>query len=294
MPFANASDLASPYFQLFGKAKRLHWDPADIDLSTDRDQWQLIVRDYPRERYAEQIRRLCAFFAAGEESVTNTLAPFLAAVPRGDLGLDKEFHLAAQLYEEAKHYEFFARYFHEVFGESPAVAAAELTPAPQAVLVDDLAAVTDRLRLAEGREAVRHAFLEAVTHYMGAVEAMLARTGYVGAHDALASRGWLPGLQEGFRLIRRDEGRHVAFGIHVVREMCADAPHLRSLVQATFERNLPNVLGTIQAFGIYDTPIVDLGKLTAFALGAYEQFMGAAGLAAVDATGLETELDEDG
>lgn len=289
MPIAPA-DLQSPYYQLFEKAKRLHWDPADIDLSADVLQWQTIVREHGAERFAEQIHRLCALFAAGEESVADTLAPFLGAIPRGGLGLDKELHLAAQLYEEAKHYEFFVRYFTEVFGESPEVALRELTAAPQAVLVDDLRAVTERLRVAEGRDAVRAAFLEAVTHYMGTVEAMLARTGYVGAHDALASRGWLPGLQEGFRLIRRDEGRHVAFGIHVVREMCAETPALRPLVQATFERNLPNVLGTIQVFAEYETPIVDLEKLTAFALGAYEQFMGAAGLADVDAAALEEEL----
>jgi ribonucleoside-diphosphate reductase beta chain len=289
MPFA-AAQLTSPYYHLYEKAKRLHWDPADIDLSADAAQWRTIVRDYPTERYAEQIHRLCAFFAAGEESVANTLAPFLGAIPRGELGLDKEFHLAAQLYEEAKHYEFFVRYFTEVFGESPDAALHELTPAPQAVLVDDLRAVTDRLRVAEGRPEIRAAFLEAVTHYMGTVEAMLARTGYVGAHEALASRGWLPGLQEGFRLIRRDEGRHVAFGIHVVRELCADDPTLRPLVQATFERNLPNVLGTIQAFAEYAHPIVDLEKLTHFALGAYQQFMGAAGLADVPADELEAEL----
>jgi ribonucleoside-diphosphate reductase beta chain len=291
MPFA-PDDLSSVYFTLYDKAKRLHWDPADIDLSADRAQWEAITRDYPTERYAEQIHRLCSLFAAGEESVANTLAPFLAAVPRGELGLDKEFHLAAQLYEEAKHYEFFARYFTEVFGESPEVALHALTPAPQAVLIDDLDAVTSRLRVAEGRDNVRRVFLEAVTHYMGTVEAMLARTGYVGAHDALAARGWLPGLQEGFRLIRRDEGRHVAFGIHVVRELCANDAEMRAIVQATFERNLPNVMGTIQGFAEYEHPIVDLEKLIGFALNSYQQFMASAGLAdaTADASAFEAEL----
>ncbi|MDX2183528.1 MAG: ribonucleotide-diphosphate reductase subunit beta [Gemmatimonadaceae bacterium] len=278
MPFVT-DDLTSTYFKLYDKAKRLHWDPADIDLAVDRAQWAEIKRDYPVQRYGEQIHRLCALFAAGEESVANTLAPFLAAIPRGELGLDKEFHLAAQLYEEAKHYEFFARYFTEVFGESPELALRELTPAPQALLIDDLDAVTNRLRLADGRVEVRRVFLEAVTHYMGTVEAMLARTGYVGAHEALATRGWLPGLQEGFRLIRRDEGRHVAFGIQVVRELCANDPAMQQIVQDAFERNLPNVLGTIQTFGEYEYPIVDLGKLIAFALGSYQQFMASAGLA---------------
>jgi ribonucleoside-diphosphate reductase beta chain len=293
VPFTPAA-FDSKYFQLYTNAKRLAWDPAAIDLSADREQWPIIVRDYPTERYAEQIHRLCAFFAAGEESVTQTLAPFLAAVPRAGLGLDKEFHLAAQLFEEAKHYEFFARYVREVFGESPDALLAEVTPAPQAVLVDDLASVTDALRRADGRDALRAAFTDAVTHYMGTVEAMLARTGYYGAHEALAARGWLPGLQEGFRLIRRDEGRHVSFGIHVIAELCAEEPALRDRVQATFERNLPNVLGTIQAFAEYEHPIVDLDKLTAFALRAYEQFMAAANLtdAGDAARELEVELTE--
>jgi hypothetical protein len=82
----------------------------------------------------------------------------------------------------------------------------------------------------------------------------------------------------------------VAFGIHVVRELCAASPQWRPLVQDTFERNLPNVLGTIQVFAEYEHPIVDLQKLTTFALGAYQQFMGAAGLADVPADELEAEL----
>lgn len=286
-----ADPRTSPYFALFEKAKRLHWDPADIDLSADREQWRRIQRDHGAERYAEQIHRLCAHFATGEESVTNTLAPFLAAVPRGGLGLDKEFHLAAQLYEEAKHYDFFARYYAEVFEEDPATAPLELAPPSQAILVRDLEEVTERLRVAEGPEAIRAAFVESVAYYMGCVEAMLARTGYVAAHEALHDRGWLPGLQEGFRLIRRDEGRHVSFGIQVVREMCADAPALRDLVRGTFDRALPNVLGTIQIFAQYERPIVDLQKLTGFALRAFEQFLGAAGIGAADARDFEQELE---
>jgi ribonucleoside-diphosphate reductase beta chain len=120
---------------------------------------------------------------------------------------------------------------------------------------------------------------------------MLARTGYVGAGDALAARGWLPGLQEGFRLIRRDEGRHVSFGIHFIRDMTTKHPELVTVVQETFERNLPNVLATIQAFD-YAHPIVNLEKLTQYALDAYTQFMSAAGLGDADDTELTSELDE--
>lgn len=270
-------EMDSAYYTLWRKAKQLEWDPAAIDLSQDRAQWARIKADYPAERYAEQILRLTSLFYQGEESVTKTLAPFCSAVSRAGLGLDKELFLTSQLYEEAKHFEFFARYFAEVFEEDGAITTSYMTPAPQAVLVADLEEVTERLRREEDPARLKATFAEAVTHYMGVVEAMLARTGYVGAHDALATRGWLPGLQEGFRLIKRDEGRHVAFGMRCIAELTTEHPEYRAQVQATFERHLPNVLATVQEFD-YPHPLVDLDKLTAYALAQYERFTAAAGL----------------
>lgn len=281
----------SKYFQLYSNSKRLAWDPAAVDLSRDAADWEKIRRDHAPEEFAKQLHQLCSFFHAGEESVTSTLAPLLGAVARLELGVDIEMFLTSQIYEEAKHFEFFTRYFHEVLGEDTAASFTELTAAPQAVLIDDLEATTDRVRAETDPARLRAALVEAVTHYMGVVEAMLARTGYVGASDALAERNWLPGLQEGFRLIRRDEGRHVSFGIHFVREMTTKHPELIPVVQATFEKHLPNVLGTIQAFD-YPQPIVDLGKLTQYALDAFEQFMAAAGLADADDSPLTSDLDE--
>jgi ribonucleoside-diphosphate reductase beta chain len=271
------SQAASKYYQLYDTAKRLHWDPADIDLSADRGQWEMIKRDFVVEEYAEQIHRLCSLFYQGEESVTKTLSPFLSAVSRAGLGLDKELFLTAQLYEEAKHFEFFHRYFTEVFGEDGATTFRQMTPEPQAVLVDDLDDVADRLRLENDPTRLRAVFVEGITHYMGVVEAMLARTGYVGANDALAGRGWLPGLQEGFRLIRRDEGRHVSFGMHCIAELTTAQPEYRAIVEATFERQLPNVIGTVASFD-YPHPIVDIGRLQEYALAQYQRFAGAAGL----------------
>jgi ribonucleoside-diphosphate reductase beta chain len=274
-----AQQLETPYFRLWHKAKQLHWDPASIDLSQDRAQWQRISAEYPEERYGEQLLKLVSLFYQGEESVTKTLAPFCSAVVRADLGLDKEMFLTSQLYEEAKHCEFFARYFAEVLEEDGAVTHQFMSPAPQAVLVEELEAVTERLRREDDPTALLATFTEAVTHYMGVVEAMLARTGYVGAHDALATRGWLPGLQEGFRLIRRDEGRHVAFGMHCIAELTDAHPAHRRIVQDVYDRHIPNVIATVQEFD-YPHPLVDLDKLTAYALAQYERFAAAAGLGA--------------
>lgn len=276
MPLA-AAQYDSPYLALYHKAKQLHWDPAAVDLSQDKAQWERIKREHVAERYPEQILRLTSLFYEGEESVTRTLSPFLSAVSRAGLGIDKEMFLATQLYEEAKHFEFFARYFAEVFEEDGAITRQYVTPAPQAVLIADLEEVTERLRREEDPTRLVATFAEAITHYMGVVEAMLARTGYVGAHDALATRGWLPGLQEGFRLIRRDEGRHVAFGMRCIAELTTDRPELRDVVARTFERHLPNVLATVAEFD-YPQPLVDIDKLSQFALAQYQRFAAAAGL----------------
>ena len=291
MPLSQ-DQLGSKYYQLYTNSKRLAWDPAAIDLSHDHESWALIKRDHPVEKYAEQILRLCALFHAGEESVTHTLAPYLGAVARGGYGLDIEMFLASQIYEEARHFEFFTRYVREVFGADAAGMDGFLAGAPRAVLLDDLDAISDRLRREDNLDALRPLLVEGVAHYMGVVEAMLARTGYVGAHDSLAARGWLPGLQEGFRLIRRDEGRHVAFGIHFIAEQCAANPAFAAIVQETFERHMPNVLGTIQTFR-YEQMIVDLDKLMGYAIGASRQFMAAAGLAdAPDSDELVREIEE--
>ncbi len=290
MPLS-ALQSRSKYFQLYTNSKRLAWDPAAVDLSRDAADWAIIRRDFATEGYARQLHQLCAFFLAGEESVTSTLAPLLGAVSRLRLGVDIECYLTSQIYEEAKHFEFFSRYFREVLGEESPALMSSLTAAPQAVLIDDLDATTDRVRAETDPVPLRAALVEAVTHYMGVVEAMLARTGYVGAGDALAARNWLPGLQEGFRLIRRDEGRHVSFGIHFLREMTTAHPELVHVVQNTFERHLPNVLATVQAFD-YPHPIVDLEKLTQYALDAYLHFMSAIGLADADDSALREELRE--
>ncbi len=269
-PLFRPSD--TPYLDLYHKAKRLHWDPADIDLSRDRADWDRLRRDYATEAYEEQIHRLCSLFYQGEASVTRTLAPYLVAGSRLRIGMAQAMFLASQLYEEAKHFEFFNRYFLEVLGEDGSSTVRHLTTAPQALLIDGLDRLADRLIRETDPDTLRATFVEAVTYYMGVVEAMVARTGYQGVSDALASRGWMPGLCEGFRLIRRDEGRHVAYGILCTRDMVAQFPEYRAIVERTFETNLPAVVGIVQSFA-YPHPIVDVGKLTQFALSASVRFL---------------------
>jgi hypothetical protein len=61
-------------------------------------------------------------------------------------------------------------------------------------------------------------------------------------------------------------------------------------VLATFERHLPNVMDTVGAFYEFEHPIVDVASLQEYALGAYRQFMAAAGLVDGAAGALAAEV----
>lgn len=146
------------------------------------------------------------------------------------------------MFEEVKHTEFFARYFREVLpGVDP---AAHFGVALQGVLVDDLEAVSDRLRRSpDGSEAARlDALAEGVTHYHGIVEGILAFAGYEDLAASWPGPDALPGLAEGFRRIREDEGRHIAFGMGFLHDLCLRRPQARQVVRATFDRYLPGLL----------------------------------------------------
>lgn len=85
-----AQQRASRYCNLYTTSKRLAWDPAAIDLTADKAQWAMITRGFTRQRYDRQIHRPCSLFYQGEESVTETLSPFLGAMNRLALGVDQK------------------------------------------------------------------------------------------------------------------------------------------------------------------------------------------------------------
>src|SRR5690348_15949191 len=90
--------------RLYEKAKRLGvWNPAEIDFTQDRADWEAM--DEERRR---AIVRLSARFLAGEEAVTLDLLPLVLAIARQGR-LEEEMFLTTVLFEEAKHTDFFTR-----------------------------------------------------------------------------------------------------------------------------------------------------------------------------------------
>src|SRR5205085_8398590 len=82
------------YRELYHRWERQQWSTQDLDFSVDRQQWAE-VSEASRPVY---ISGLVVFFQ-GEISVTNTLIPYLAAVPTEE----QRIFLTTQLVDEARH-----------------------------------------------------------------------------------------------------------------------------------------------------------------------------------------------
>ena len=87
--------------KLFAGGNAKFWDPADIDFSRDRADWESLS-DLERD----WATRLCAEFIAGEEAVTQDIQPFMAAM-RAEGRLGDEMYLTQFAFEEAKHTQVF-------------------------------------------------------------------------------------------------------------------------------------------------------------------------------------------
>src|SRR6201985_3929533 len=87
--------------KLFAAGNAKFWDPADIDFSRDRADWERLT-----ERERDYAIRLCAQFIAGEEAVTEDIQPFMSAM-RAEGRLGDEMYLTQFAFEEAKHVQVF-------------------------------------------------------------------------------------------------------------------------------------------------------------------------------------------
>jgi len=205
-------------FRYYRNAVERHWDPAGIDVERDLDR----VAGLDESAF-RALRRVLALFGAGETAVTEDLAPL--AVVLDDV--DAQLFVTTQLYEEAKHAEFFHRYWTRIVHPAEDRRGLERTDPTDPAWFNDAYE-----ELFERNEAAMSRLLETDTpenraraycHYHLAVEGILAQTGYYGVQSAFDgdTEGLpeLPGLVEGFSRIRSDEGRHVGFGMRQLKAL---------------------------------------------------------------------------
>src|SRR6516225_5869649 len=133
-----------PYRELYYRWERQQWRAQDIDFSGDRMQWEGMSEDEHRMR----LYALSAFFQ-GEACVTDTLGPYIIAMP----GEEMRIFLTTQLVDEARHTVFFARFFKEVLGvdhekleDALAVARGYMNEHLKYILIDALSEVALRIQ----------------------------------------------------------------------------------------------------------------------------------------------------
>ena len=202
------------YRELYYRWERQQWRAQDIDFSEDREQWANMSQDERNMR----IYGLSAFFQ-GEACVTDTLSPYVFAMPEEEMRI----FLTTQLVDEARHTVFFARFFREVMSvEKPtmedmlAFAREYMNPQLKYILIESLSEVADRIRQEPGNLA--H-LVEGITLYHVIIEGTMALAGQRGILEAYRQYNLFPAFRGGFTAVARDESRHVVFGVKFLREM---------------------------------------------------------------------------
>lgn len=262
--------------RLFLKGNARHWNPADIDFSQDAKDFAAMTDD--ERRY---IKRLAAQFLAGEESVTQDLQPFVAAMAAEGRFAD-EMYLTQFVYEEAKHALAFRLWFDAVGVTEDLHEHVEYNEPYTEIFTREL---PDSLYALENDPGPTNQIRASVT-YNHVVEGCLALTGYYGWGKVCSSRGILPGMQRVIKHIGDDERRHMAWGTFTCRRHVAADDGMWQVVTDRMTELMPLAMGTVQAgtddFGDNPPFNIDPAEMAAYAadkltrrLGAIESARGA-------------------
>jgi len=225
--------------QLYELWERQQWQSQAIDLERDKEQWGALLE----EDKEEHLWGLSSFFV-GEERVTTQFSGLVMAYENEQ----EEAFLTTQQVDEARHMQFFDRYYREVLGvdhefiqERLAAVRVHVTDAFVELFDERLVKAGERL-IADPSDL--DAKVDFVTAYHMVIEGTLALTGQHFMLDYYEKQGLLPGFQEGFGNIARDEHRHVAYGTWFLQQKCADE-RMRGRVQATLNELLPLAAGVL-------------------------------------------------
>lgn len=203
------------YMDLYFKWERQQWSVQDLDFSVDHAFWLSEMPDLTRQ---SRMAGYTGFFA-GEIAVADTLAPYIAAMPR----LDQRIFLTTQVADEARHVVFFDRWFSEVLGKDRAVIGDQMQRARDD-MGDYYADVFYRLLPEISNGLAKHPedaalLVDGVVLYHILIEGAMAMAGQTSMLQFYKQAGIFPGYQIGFTSVARDESRHVLFGVKFLYDM---------------------------------------------------------------------------
>ena len=193
--------------QLYELWERQPWSAHSIDLEQDRRDWQA----FDDEERDQLLWGLSSFFI-GEERVTTQFSGLVMAYEDEQ----EESFLTTQQVDEARHMQFFDRYYREVFAVREPDIQGRLAKVRER-LTDSFLQLFDESLVQAGRRLISdpadtEAKVDFVTTYHMVIEGTLALTGQHFLLDYFEKNELMPGFVEGFSNIARDEHRHVAYG----------------------------------------------------------------------------------
>ncbi len=230
--------LMSPQ-QLYELWERQPWSSQAIDLEQDKRDWE----SYDDATRDELLWLLSSFFI-GEERVTTQFSGLVMAYEDEQ----EEAFLTTQQVDEARHMQFFDRYYREVFAFEEQDIKARLARVREH-LTDSFVQLFDESLVKAGERLISDpsdtaAKVDFITTYHMVIEGTLALTGQHYLLDYFEKNGQMPGFVEGFTNISRDEHRHVAYGTWYLQSRAAEADYA-DRVQQTLVEQLPVAAGVL-------------------------------------------------
>jgi ribonucleoside-diphosphate reductase beta chain len=236
---ASRIELLDPQ-QLYQLWERQHWLSHEIDFTIDQRQWADLT-DEERDYY---VWGMAAFFI-GEERVTTQFSGLVMAYEDES----EEAFLTTQQVDEARHSQFFDRYYREVIGIDHPSWEQRLGRVREE-LNDAFVELFDRALVEANQRLIAspqdpEAKVDFITTYHMVIEGTLALTGQNFMTTYLENNDLLPGFVEGFKKVARDEHRHVAYGTWFLKEKCGGDPAMADLMRSTLQRLLPVASGVL-------------------------------------------------
>jgi ribonucleoside-diphosphate reductase beta chain len=224
--------------ELYRLWERQNWVSHQIDLRTDRRDWQSLT-----EQEREMMMYGLSAFFVGEERVTGEFSGLVLAAE----DKHEEAFLLTQQVDEARHAQHFNRLYEEVldfdgrFEDRLRRARTYLSPS-FFELFDGYLVEDHRELLADPTNV--EAKVDFITTYHMVIEGTLALTGQYFQTMRLERRGILPGHLDAFQRIAQDEHRHVAYGTWYLQQRARD-PELAKRIQDKLAATLPAAAGVI-------------------------------------------------
>jgi ribonucleoside-diphosphate reductase beta chain len=225
--------LLSPQ-ELYVLWERQQWLSQDVDFTQDRRDWEKL-----NDEEREWATWLLSSFYIGEERVTTEFSGLVMAYENEQ----EEAFLTTQQVDEARHMQFFDRFYREVVGVDPPEIADRLGRVRK-YLNEAFGKLFDESLVEAGRRLIANpkdieTKVDFVTTYHMVIEGTLALTGQFFITDYWEKNDLLPGFVEGFKKVARDEHRHVAYGTWFLKEKCGSDEALADRMRAKLQELLP-------------------------------------------------------